>query len=82
VYIRCRGNVSIELLPSSIQIQTYRGMGGIYEMRSTKFHKDWFGHSKVDRYMDTETGRTSHKPNLRKHIKLFISYYILSRVAR
>jgi hypothetical protein len=41
-----------------VYIQTYRLMGGIYEIRrwdglrchdiNTKFHKDWFTHSKVD----------------------------------
>jgi hypothetical protein len=35
-----------------IHIQTHRLMEGIYEICHdihTKFHKDWFRHSKVDR---------------------------------
>jgi hypothetical protein len=58
--IRCRGNISIELLPSNdrgLHIQTHRLMGRIHEVRSsdaimchviyTKFHIDWLRHSKV-----------------------------------
>jgi hypothetical protein len=32
----------------------------------TKFHKDWFRHSDVNRW-DTQTGRRSHKPTLGKY---------------
>jgi hypothetical protein len=53
-------------------------MGGIYEVRRgdglrwhdihTKFHKDWFRHSKVDmgEFTDTQTALGSHKPTLKK----------------
>jgi hypothetical protein len=61
VCIRCCGN--LEPLPSNVRggmnIQTHRLMGGIYDVRRwdelrcrdihTKFHKDLFRHSKVDR---------------------------------
>jgi hypothetical protein len=51
-------------------------IGGIYEVRRwdglrchdlyTKFHKDSFSHSKVDKgdYIDTQTEWWSHKPTL------------------
>jgi hypothetical protein len=52
-------------------------MGEIYEVSCldglncndihTKFHKDWFRHSKVDRERGfTDTGWRSHKPGLGK----------------
>jgi hypothetical protein len=63
IVIRCRGKDFIDPLPSNdrgIHIQTHRLMGGIYEdvvEMHTKFHKDWFRHSKVDNgeFTDTQT---------------------------
>jgi hypothetical protein len=62
VCICCRGDVFTEPSPSNdrrIHIQTHRLMGRIYEVRHwdwlrcrdihSKFHKDWFRHSNVDR---------------------------------
>jgi hypothetical protein len=57
-----------------IHIRTHRLMRGIYEVRRwdgpsfryihTKFHKDWFRQSKVNRegYSDTQTAWGYHKP--------------------
>jgi hypothetical protein len=69
VCIHCRGNVFTEPLPSNdggIHIQTHRLMGGIYKVLRwdglrchdihTKFHKDWFGHSEINKG-DTQTHR-------------------------
>jgi hypothetical protein len=68
-YIRCRGNFFFtEALPNSDRgiHKTHRLMGGIYEVRRwdafrchhihSKFHKESFSHSKVDR-VDTQTHR-------------------------
>jgi hypothetical protein len=76
VCIRYRGKVFTEPLPShdrAIHIQTYRFMGGIFQSDrwdglrcrdiSTKFHKDWFRHSQVNRG-DTQTATWPHKPTL------------------
>jgi hypothetical protein len=72
VCIRCRGNVFTEPLPNNdrvMYIQTHRIIGGTYEVRRrdalrchdvhTKFHEDWFRHSKVDwgrGFIDTQHG--------------------------
>jgi hypothetical protein len=68
------GSQFTEPLPSNdrkVHIQTYRSMGGIYEVRRwegpkchdirTKFHKDWFSHSKVDGVIHRDTAWWSHK---------------------
>jgi hypothetical protein len=60
--IRCHGNVFSKPLPSNdmrIRIQTHRLMRGIYGVLlwdglrchelHTKFHKDWFSHSDIDK---------------------------------
>lgn len=56
--------------------QRHRLIGGIYVVRHwdgltchdthTMFHKDWFGHSEINRsgYADTQTSWRSHKPIL------------------
>jgi hypothetical protein len=65
---------SYRAMIAGIHIQTHRLMGRIYEVLcwdglrwhdiDTKFHKDWFRHSKVDRkgFIDTQTARWCHKP--------------------
>jgi hypothetical protein len=65
--LRCRGNVFTEPLPSNDRrdTQTHRLMGGIYELClsdghkchdiHTKFHNDWFSHSKVEWGGDSQT---------------------------
>jgi hypothetical protein len=71
VCISCRSKVFTELLPSNdrrIHIHTQRLMGGIYEVRrsdgfrcrdiNTKFHEDWFRHSKADGGGDTQAHNT------------------------
>jgi hypothetical protein len=68
--IRCHGNVFTEPLPDNgmdVCIRTHTLMGRIYEVHRwdglrchdirTKFHKDWFSHSKVDRVWDTKAHR-------------------------
>jgi hypothetical protein len=77
VCICCHNNISIELLARTnrrIPIQTHRLMEGIYEVchwdglkhynTHTKFHTDWFRHSKVDGrgLTDIQTAWWSHKP--------------------
>jgi hypothetical protein len=44
------------------------GLGSGAMIVHTKFHKDWFVHSKVNRgeFSDTQTAWRSHKPTLRK----------------
>jgi hypothetical protein len=67
--IHCRGKVFTDPLPSTdrgIHVQTYRLMGGIYEVcrwnrlrchdMHTEFHKDWYRHSKVN-WGDSQTHR-------------------------
>jgi hypothetical protein len=59
IILHCCGNVFTELLTSNIGGEGHALMGGIYEVQHwdmlschgihTKFHKDWFRHSKVDR---------------------------------
>jgi hypothetical protein len=49
-----------ELLLSNVHIQTPGPIGGISEGRHdihTKFHKDWFRHSKVAKRIDEQAGR-------------------------
>jgi hypothetical protein len=80
VCIYCRWNMFTEPLPCSEKRDTSTGrlMGGIYEVRRwdvfrccdihTKFHKDWFRHSKVDggRGIHRPTDRTEIAPAYRK----------------
>jgi hypothetical protein len=45
----------------------------------TKFHKDWFRHSKIDRrgYIDTQRARRLHKPTLAKQTSMYIHCHML-----
>jgi hypothetical protein len=66
-----------------IHIQTHKLMRGIYEVSRwdgprchdihTKFHKDWFRHSKVFSgwFTDTQTTWWSHKPKLKTKLRGF-----------
>jgi hypothetical protein len=83
LYICYRGNVYTKPLRSNhreIEIWTQTLMAGIYELHlwdglrwhdiHTKFHKNWFRHSNVDRG-DTHTQTQRHKANLIRPLLVF-----------
>jgi hypothetical protein len=79
-----------------IYMHIHRFMGGIYDFCRwdglryrnihTKFHRNWFRHSKVigERFTDTQTARISHKPtfislNEESRQKMLPTWYLMNR---